>query len=152
MPTIEIDDKVWSKLQELAIPLVDSPNTALRRILKITENDSDVPLALPGKRRHTHRSGERTPQKAFRNPILAVLLKMGGRGRTNDVLDRVGDEMKDTLNSTDREYLPSGNDIRWRNAVQWERQVLVDEGMLKEGSPRGIWELTDKGRRQANLI
>ncbi len=152
MPTIEIDDEVWSKLQELAIPLVDSPNSILRRELKIDGNDPDSRPRLPFQRRYTHRTNERTPQEAYRNPILQVLHEMGGRGRTNEVLDNVGELMRDDLNVADLDYLPSGNDIRWRNAAQWERQVMVDEGLLKKDSHRGIWELTDEGRRQGNHL
>lgn len=33
MPTIRIDDEVFARLQEGATPLVDTPNTVLRRIL-----------------------------------------------------------------------------------------------------------------------
>lgn len=77
---------------------------------------------------------------------------MGGRGRTNEVLDNVGELMKDKLNVADSDYLPSGNDIRWRNAAQWERQVMVDKGLLKKDSHRGIWELTDEGRRRGNHL
>jgi hypothetical protein len=35
MPTIRIDDEVWSFLQSRAIPLEDTPNDVLRRELKI---------------------------------------------------------------------------------------------------------------------
>ena len=152
MPTIEIDDEVWSKLQELAIPLVDSPNSILRRQLELDGNDPDSRPRLPYKRRYTHRAIERTPQEAYRNPILQVLHKMGGWGRTKEVLDNVGELMRDDLIIADLDYLPSGNDIRWRNAAQWERQVMVDKGLLKKDSLRGIWELTDKGRGQGGHL
>jgi hypothetical protein len=35
MPTIRIDDEVWSFLQSKAVPLEDTPNDVLRRELKI---------------------------------------------------------------------------------------------------------------------
>ena len=34
---------------------------------------------------------------------------------------------------------------RWRNSVQWTRQRLIMKGEL-DGSVRGIWKITDKGR------
>jgi restriction system protein len=34
---------------------------------------------------------------------------------------------------------------RWRNSVQWARQRLITRGEL-DGSVRGIWKITDKGR------
>jgi len=36
--------------------------------------------------------------------------------------------------------------IRWKNRALWERLVMVKDGLLKSGSPRGIWEITEKGR------
>lgn len=36
MPVIRVDDKVWNELQRRAEPLVDTPNSVLRRILGLT--------------------------------------------------------------------------------------------------------------------
>lgn len=33
----------------------------------------------------------------------------------------------------------------WRNAAQWARNSRVNERLLKKDSPRGIWEISDKG-------
>jgi len=54
--------------------------------------------------------------------------------------------MKSRLNSVDLEMIPSGTDFRWRNTAMWVRNLMVNEGLLKKGTPRGIWEITDKGR------
>ncbi|MCC7571175.1 winged helix-turn-helix domain-containing protein, partial [Candidatus Micrarchaeota archaeon] len=36
---------------------------------------------------------------------------------------------------------------RWRNTAQWARNSMVnEEGFLKKDSPRGIWEISEKGR------
>jgi len=91
--------------------------------------------------------GQRTPESAYRLPILQALDAMGGRGHLQQVLDQVGIIMKPILKEVD--YLPLSSDQsipRWRNAAQWARYTLVQEGLLKDGSPRGIWEITDAGR------
>ena len=91
--------------------------------------------------------GLRTPEDAFRVPILQALVETGGSGRVADVLDRVGAMMGDQLNDYDREPLPSTpSAIRWRNNAQWARNSMVGEGLLASDSPRGIWEITQKGR------
>ena len=36
---------------------------------------------------------------------------------------------------------------RWRNAAQWARNSMIHEGLLKADSPRGVWEISDQGRR-----
>ena len=54
------------------------------------------------------------------------------------------------LQEVDLEPLSSSPDNpRWRNAAQWARYSMVKKGLLKSDSPRGIWELTDKGMQQA---
>ena len=36
MPVIRVDDEVWKELQRRAEPLVDTPNSVLRKILRLT--------------------------------------------------------------------------------------------------------------------
>jgi restriction system protein len=91
--------------------------------------------------------GERTLQSEFRVPILQALVEMGGRGRTRRIVDRVGELMEDILNEVDQEFLPGGGDIRWRNAAQWERFVMVEIGLLSSSMPNGTWEITEEGRK-----
>ena len=93
--------------------------------------------------------GLRTPEEAFRKPILEALVELGGRSHRGKVLDLVAKKMKGILNKHDRERLPSGpvHEIRWRKTANWSRYVLVREGLLEGNSPRGIWEISEKGRR-----
>jgi hypothetical protein len=47
MHAIEIDEKVWSYLQEHAEPFVDTPNTVLNRLLLGTSDDISLPDFQP---------------------------------------------------------------------------------------------------------
>lgn len=86
--------------------------------------------------------GLRTPEDEFRKPILEALKELGGKGRMSEVLDIVEKKMKDRLTKYDYEPLPSNpKSIRWKNTAQWCRNTLVREGILKNDSPHGIWEL-----------
>ena len=97
------------------------------------------------------RKGLRTPEAAYYQPILQVLEEMGGSGKVAAVLDRVGKIMKPVLKKVDYAPLASDPDnLRWRNSAQWARNSMVHEGLLKADSPRGIWELSDKGRQTSN--
>jgi restriction system protein len=92
--------------------------------------------------------GLRTPEAAFRQPILKVLTEKGGSARMNDVLNDVEQLMKSVLKQVDYQPLPSQPDApRWRNTAQWERDTMVKEGLLKSTSPRGVWEITEAGRK-----
>jgi len=88
----------------------------------------------------------RTPRRAYRVPILEALEQLGGRGRVQEVLNIVYEKMKDRLTEDDLKPLPSGGDIRWANTAQWERLNMVKEGLLRDDSPMGIWEMTEAGR------
>jgi len=91
--------------------------------------------------------GVRTREEAYNEPILQVLTAMDGSGKVADVLDRVGKLMKPVLKDVDYEPLASDPNIpRWRNAAQWARNSMVKEGLLKNNSPRGIWEISEQGK------
>jgi restriction system protein len=55
-------------------------------------------------------------------------------------------KMRFELKPIDYERLNSGA-IRWVNTAQWERYLMIQEGLLKTDSPRGIWEITEKGKQ-----
>lgn len=145
MKAIRIDDDVWASLQKKASAFEDTPNSVLRRVLGIDKAN--------GKRHGKNRAarGTRTPQSAFREPLFRVLYEYGGSGKMAEVVDRVGDMMSEQLNEVDRQKLDTG-DVRWRNAVQWERNEMVKDGLLKKDSPRGVWELTAKGIKTAENL
>ncbi len=149
MPTIKIDEEVWSALQAEATPLVDTPNTVLRKKFGLSDKTEGKRENAPGGRSPNSRAKGRTPQIAFRRPILEALYAAGGAKAVNEILDDIERDLGGQLNDVDRSLLNSGRDIRWKNAAQWERAVMVEEGILKSDSPRGIWELTDKGIRIA---
>lgn len=93
--------------------------------------------------------GLRTPEAAFRLPILEALVELGGSASIVDVLDRVHEKMANHLNEYDHQPLPSTpNEPRWRNTAQWCRNTMVREGLLAPGSPRGVWEITEAGRAE----
>ena len=58
--TIEIDDEVFAKLQSKAIPLVDTPNDVLRRLLGIDESAGLGDAEDPGQGSH---DGQEEPVK-----------------------------------------------------------------------------------------
>lgn len=94
------------------------------------------------------RRGMRTPEDAFRLPILGALVQLGGSGRIGDVLGLVEREMKSQLKEIDYEPLGSNpNMLRWRNTAQWARNALVKEGLMKDNSAHGVWEISESGRR-----
>jgi hypothetical protein len=80
--------------------------------------------------------------------ILEALEKAGGRAHLTDVLAYVERSLFGGLTAWD--YALVGADRpepRWRNKTRWTSDDLVKLGLMRRGSPRGFWEITEAGRR-----
>lgn len=148
MPTIRIDDDVYTWLQKQARPFEDSPNSVLRRIANL-ENPVIQRTAEPGKKVSQHHrvyQGRRTPQYAFRDPIIRILKKHNGKADRVTVIKELEIIMRDILNDYDRLDISSGA-IRWQKTAEWEVRAMRERGILKQvhEEARGVWALTEKG-------
>lgn len=111
----------------------------------VGSTDEHAPARNRRKLRRVKR-GTKTPQTAFREPILRVLAEAGGSMPASDCLDVVGRLLADDFKRVDHEYLPSDQRTpRWRNTAQWCRNDLADEGLI-DRSVRGVWTITPLGR------
>lgn len=90
-------------------------------------------------------TGTRTPQAAFFVPILKALATMDGKGTIDEVLDRVETLMSDELTEVDRQQLPAGTRLRWRNTARWMGTQMIREGRLRPDTPWDVWEIADEG-------
>lgn len=118
--------------------------------LRPEDVDAGEPETSQAARRDLGRLGRglRTPEKEFVLPILQTLVELGGGGSVAEVLERVHRLMADRLLAVDHEPLRSDNSmLRWRNTAQWARNTMVNDGLLKKDSRRGVWEISDVGRR-----
>lgn len=80
-------------------------------------------------------------------PILEVLVKLGGSGDVNAVLELVYKEMAPLLNEFDHTVLASdGVTPRWRNTAQWAHNGLREQGLIRADSLRGVWMISEAGR------
>ncbi len=144
MPTITVDSEVFAALQKKATPLVDTANDVLRRLLELEIRvRSDQRSTSARVMTNTATVGGFTPQGEYRKPILQILVEIGGRGRTGDILDRLPSKM--LLTKGDHEDTSSGK-IRYRHHGEWERLKMRQEGLISSASRHGIWEITEEGR------
>ncbi len=167
--SIEIDRDVWNLLKREAEPLVDTPNTVLRRLLGIGDQPkvdiaAEVPVGAKSTRGATgkprvksspkgkrqRRRGPRAPigsllpESEYEHPILRVLGERGGSAPAREVIPLVGALVDDRLTRLDREDLPNGLK-RWESRVQFTRLRMRKAGVIRAESPRGIWELSEAG-------
>ena len=96
--------------------------------------------------RQRRRRGKGTSQPDFFQPILETLVNLGGSGQVREVLRGVRGRMDGVLREVDYEPLPSKGEPRWETVACFARLTMVHRGMLKKGSPRGTWEIAEKGR------
>jgi restriction system protein len=86
-------------------------------------------------------------QKAVEIPLLKVIEKLGGEAKPQDVYPLVAELFPELTKEDLAERLPSSaSTVKWWNLVQWARQRLVEGGEI-DGSTRGVWRLTEKGRK-----
>jgi len=153
MPTIRIDDEVWRALKAQAEPFVDTPNDVLRRLLlsKTAGTTAQQQPKIAGhvqeeKRRGPKTRVDRTPESAFRIPILQALVELRGKGSVSEILKRVQRCLEGNLKPDDFKSLKSG-EVRWENTVKWERKHLIDDGLLESNSGYGVWVISSRGRK-----
>lgn len=102
------------------------------------------------KRRRVPR-GLLVPDSEYEVPILEILEERGGRAPTREVVNTLEKRLGARLTEMDRQTTVSG-ETRWRSRAQFVRLRLVEAGEMLSDSPRGVWEISDKGRRRLSHL
>ena len=144
MPVIRISDATYARLQSHAKPFEDSPESIIVKALTALDMLTGEPPALAEPQRRS--DGPKLPQKEFRVPLLLGLLQLGGSAPAKTVRGVMEPIMAPRLSAGDYESVATG-DPRWWNAICWERSDLVKDGLLRDDTDRGIWEISEKGRK-----
>jgi len=87
------------------------------------------------------RQGRLTPRNTLIRAIVQVMEQMGNSGHKREIHNRLGDVLAGVLNSEDHE-LDSSGQVTWHHQADWARMYMAQVGILKNDSPRGIWELS----------
>ena len=83
-------------------------------------------------------------------PLLEVIQKLGGSGKPKEIYPQVVKYFPQLTEEDLAAKLPSSpSTFKWHNLVQWCRQGLIDKEEL-DGSTRGVWKLTSKGKARLN--
>ena len=84
-----------------------------------------------------------TPPAVLREHILKALKKLGGRARVANVIEEMTLQLEDKLLPGDKVWRETTNEPVWKNNTKWVRFRMTQDGALRQGSPRGIWELVE---------
>jgi hypothetical protein len=154
MASIELSQSTYTRLLRRSTSFSDTAEQVVLRLLDETDlSQSDsvqfmqsgsgaveepaTPRAVPG---------SILPEREYWRPILEILERVGGSAAASDVIETLGEHMKGMLKPLDHEKLAMG-EIRWRNRARFARLRMTERGLLSDESHRGIWEITDAGRR-----
>ena len=141
MPTVRIDDEVFEALKKLAEPLVDTPNSVLRRLLDL---ETKKPASKDRGQLPNSSPRDKTPQSVYEENLLAVLAAppFNGRGHKKDVTLAVVERMmkRGLIPPSDMEFVATG-ETKAENKISWGRNLLKNRGLIRGDSPRGVWEL-----------
>jgi hypothetical protein len=115
-------------------------------ILKDLRDRAAPPLATSLKPRGKYSRLPKTSKKVLREHIIRALKKLRGSARVSDVIEEIGRQLDGKLLSGDTEWRETTNEYAWQNNAKWERYQMTQDGVLRTGSPRGIWELSEDGK------
>jgi hypothetical protein len=153
MPVIRISQQTWERLKTYATPLehtandvvniaLDALEVARRKRLHVASQSTSAPL--PKRKSARSKRGERLSQKKFRAPLLDTLFRLGGKAYSREIRKAIEHLVAPMLRAADYE-LVSNDQPRWWNAICSVRNDLIKEGLFRNNSERGIWELSKRG-------
>jgi hypothetical protein len=149
MPVIRVSDETWERMKSHARPFEDKPedvvNLALDALDKKLGRHKPAPKRLA---REPHLKLEKTPQKEFREPLMRELYKLGGSAEVSQIRRVMKEALAGRLKEGDLQLVSTG-DPRWWNAICWERAELVRAGLFVDDGKRGVWKLSDRGKKMA---
>jgi hypothetical protein len=156
MPVIRISQQTWERLKRHATPLVHSANDVVEMALEALERQTNKSgrtfharsSGAPEKKK-TNRleaRGRPHPLKQFRAPLLETLFRQGGKAYSREIRETLEQMMAPVLCDEDYELVSNGQP-RWWNSMCSVRTQLVSEGLLRDDSERGVWELSKQGLR-----
>ena len=87
-----------------------------------------------------------SPDEEFIFPILQVLEDLGGKGKVEEILDRVELMHKEKLGPALVEQMEEGQSHQWRETARASQKLMITKGLIYPNSPKGIWQITPQGR------
>ncbi len=154
MPVVRISNETMERLKKWAEPLEDTTESAFVKVLNVAEQTLRIPRSVPAppksetvRRSSRVRLGDKLPEKEFRRPLMELLYELGGGARVDELRPILKERLEPRLLSGDYQTVSTG-DPRWWNAACWARSGLKKDGYLRDDSPRGRWDLSEKGLRE----
>ncbi|MCB7128438.1 MAG: DUF559 domain-containing protein [Candidatus Brocadiales bacterium] len=128
------------------LPLIEEDTRKEKRDISIGPTAPKIPYTVSKRTRGRRRKGGLSVKDCY-IPLLLTLEKLGGRADTDTTCNMVKRLVEDKIKSSDHDLVGAAQVPKWRNTIQWTRKRLIDDGLLEGNSPRGIWEISEQGRK-----
>ena len=86
-------------------------------------------------------------RKTLENAILKALVESDGKEETKKIYPKVIAQFP-KITKKDLEKRVSSGHKKWKNEIQYARLNLVTSGDLEKSRIRGVWEISEKGRKR----
>jgi hypothetical protein len=145
MPVIRISQQTWDRLKTYATPLEDTADDVVNIALDAFEATRPKGLRLA-----RHSTAASLPKKKSERPqraeraALKKFQTLGGKAYSREVRKTIERVVAPMLGKADYE-LVSNAQPRWWNAICSVRNDLIRQGLFRNDSERGIWELSERG-------
>ncbi|TCZ54589.1 winged helix-turn-helix domain-containing protein [Roseicella aquatilis] len=143
VPVVRISDQTWEAMKTLALPFEKPDELIARAMAHLAATPAAERPAAPAKPQQAPRSLGHLRSTDFTQPIQDCLREAGGRETVPRVRAWLERRMGHRFTDADREILPTAKEPRWWKNAAWERNRLARAGVIRDDSPRGIWELAD---------
>jgi hypothetical protein len=141
MRQIALSDQTYQRLLSRINSFDDTPETVINRVL----DEAELGPSAATKLKSRPADGELLAESAYWLPILSILVEWGGKARGRDVIDALEEPLRSSFGPADEDILEMG-EVRWRNRARFARLRMKELGLIDNESPRGVWEITEKGR------
>jgi DNA-binding ferritin-like protein len=131
---------VHTDAKQALAQLADEFQEILRDLRDRLGQDAASPEAKPRAKRSKL---AKTPQRVLREHIVLALKSLGDKARVSDVIAEMGRQLEGKLLPGDTVWREATNENAWQNNAKWERFQMTQDGILRRGSPRGVWELEE---------
>ena len=88
---------------------------------------------------------EQTPQSVLAEKLIEALRELGGSAKCVDVVNLMEKKLQGRLLPGDMEP-DDHHQLKWKHQAHWARDRLKLDGVIRDHSPRGYWQLNDEYR------
>jgi hypothetical protein len=148
MEHIELSDHTYRRLLHQVESFGDTPQSVIERLLDAAENSPSVQTDKP-KKPSRPAEGDLLPESQYWLPILQILVEHDGQAKGRDVIAALENRLGSRFTARDRDRLGMG-EVRWKNRARFARLRMKELGLVSSESQRGVWEITEEGRRYLN--